>query len=90
MCLVAPQLVSMVNSHILNFNVQYLHNVEETIIYYFNYNFIDPFTLQWAKWALNLFNIKVCYEISIRLNTRIIQFFLDFFFFKGEYAANGC
>lgn len=24
--------------------------------------FYDPFTLQWAKWALNLFNIKVNYK----------------------------
>lgn len=28
--------------------------------------FYDPFTLQWAKWALNMFSIKVQYFKSTR------------------------
>lgn len=28
--------------------------------------FYDPFTMQWAKWAISLFSIKVCSESSSR------------------------
>lgn len=26
--------------------------------------FYDPFTMQWAKWALHLFSIRVCKRLS--------------------------
>lgn len=53
--------------------------------------FYDPFTLQWAKWALNLFSIKVSFTRAMT-STRILCTNHDFLrittISTGKHAAN--
>lgn len=43
--------------------------------------FYDPFTMQWAKWALHLFSIKVCAKLDFHINH---LFTMSFFFVQAE------
>lgn len=53
--------------------------------------FYDPFTLQWAKWALNLFSIKVKENFYSFLCIKSPKSDVLFILFDlGKYAANCC